>query len=102
VSLALFAAVFPVFYVIYKNSVIHDGWRHLTFAYPAMAVCAGLFWNELANFFSEKKYIQWAVYGAIGTCSALMRGPLSLCQSQNAIRVFQSYCGRYQRGVWGI
>ncbi len=66
VSLALFAAVFPVFYVIYKNSVIHDGWRHLTFAYPAMAVCAGLFWNELANFFSEKKYVQWAVYGALG------------------------------------
>jgi hypothetical protein len=26
---ALFAAVFPVFYIIYKDSVIHDGWRHL-------------------------------------------------------------------------
>ena len=65
VSLALFAAVFPVFYVIYKNSVIHDGWRHLTFAYPTLAVAAGLFWNELASFFSEKKYAQWAVYGGM-------------------------------------
>ncbi|MFN0033457.1 MAG: tetratricopeptide repeat protein [Saprospiraceae bacterium] len=70
VVLAFFAAVFPVFYVIYKNSVIHDGWRHLTFAYPPLAVCAGLFWNELANIFSEKKYAQWAVYGAMGLLCA--------------------------------
>jgi len=68
-SLAFFAAIFPVFYVIYKNSVIHDGWRHLTFAYPPMAVCAGLFWNELADIFTGKKYAQWAVYGAMGLLS---------------------------------
>lgn len=66
VLLALFAAVFPVFYIIYKHSVIHDGWRHLTFAYPPMAVAAGLFWNELARIFSNKKALQYAVYGALG------------------------------------
>jgi Tfp pilus assembly protein PilF len=66
VSMVLFAAVFPVFYVIYKNSVIHDGWRHLTFAYPPLAICAGLFWNELAEFFSGRKQLQWAVYGITG------------------------------------
>ncbi|MBK8195339.1 MAG: tetratricopeptide repeat protein [Lewinellaceae bacterium] len=66
VMLTLFAAVFPVFYVIYKNSVIHDGWRHLTFAYPPLCVAAALFWNELANAFSGKKYVQWAVYGVVG------------------------------------
>jgi len=65
VILALFTAIFPVFYVIYKNSVIHDGWRHLTFAYPSIVVCAALFWNELASFFEEKKYAQWAVYGSM-------------------------------------
>ena len=66
VLLTLFAAIFPVFYVIYKNSVIHDGWRHLTFAYPPLCVAAALFWNELANAFSGKKYVQWAVYGVVG------------------------------------
>ncbi len=70
VLLAFFAAIFPVFYVVYKNSVIHDGWRHLTFAYPAMVVCAALFWNELLKFFSEKKYAQWAVFGAVGLLCA--------------------------------
>jgi len=70
VVLAFFAAIFPVFYVIYKNSVIHDGWRHLTFAYPPLVVCAALFWNELAQIFAEKKYLQWAVYGAMGLLCA--------------------------------
>jgi hypothetical protein len=64
ISLALFGAVFPVFYVVYKNAVIHDGWRHLTFAYPPMVVLAGLFWNELINLFTGKKGLQYAVYGA--------------------------------------
>lgn len=66
VALALFAAIFPVFYVIYKNSVIHDGWRHLTFAYPPMCVVAALVWNERIGFFQGKKYAQWAVYGVMG------------------------------------
>jgi Tfp pilus assembly protein PilF len=65
VSLAMFAAIFPVFYVIYKNSVIHDGWRHLTFAYPPMCVVAALVWNERIDFFKGKKYAQWATYGAM-------------------------------------
>ncbi|MCB9353917.1 MAG: tetratricopeptide repeat protein [Lewinellaceae bacterium] len=64
VMMVLFAGIFPVYYVIYKNSVIHDGWRHLTFAYPPICVAAGLFWHELARTFSERKYAQWAVYGA--------------------------------------
>ncbi len=66
VLLAGFAAVFPVFYIIYKNSIIHDGWRHLTFAYPPLCVVAGLFWHELATFFSGKKVMQYAVFGVLG------------------------------------
>ena len=66
VFMALFTAVFPVFFVIYKHSVIHDGWRHLTFSYPPLCVAAALFWNELARVFSGKKYAQWAVYGVMG------------------------------------
>jgi Tfp pilus assembly protein PilF len=49
IGMVLFAGVFPVFYVIYKHSVLHDGWRHLTFAYPPIALAAGLAWNELSR-----------------------------------------------------
>lgn len=66
VALVLFAGIFPVFYIIYKHSVIHDGWRHLTFAYPPIAAAAGLFWNELANIFSGKKALQTAVFVVFG------------------------------------
>jgi Tfp pilus assembly protein PilF len=62
VSMAFFAAVFPVFYVIYKNSVIHDGWRHLTFAYPPMVVCASLCWKQFGTLsFWPKKYAPYIV-----------------------------------------
>lgn len=66
VLLVLFAGVFPVFYIIYKHSVIHDGWRHLTFAYPPLVVAAALFWNEAARLLSAKKGMQYAVYGLLG------------------------------------
>ncbi len=66
IALVYFAAVFPVAYIIYKHSVIHDGWRHLTFAYPPLCILAALFWNELATFFSAKKAVQYAVFGAMG------------------------------------
>ncbi|MCC6461301.1 MAG: tetratricopeptide repeat protein [Saprospiraceae bacterium] len=66
VSMVLFAGIFPVVYIIYKHSVIHDGWRHLTFAYPPLVVAAALFWNELARYFSAKKVAQYAVFGAMG------------------------------------
>lgn len=68
--LLFFAAVFPVYYVIFQDSVIHDGWRHLTFVYPPLAVLAGLFWNELANIFSTKKALQYAVFGVMGLLMA--------------------------------
>lgn len=70
VLMVLFAGIFPVFYIIYKHSVIHDGWRHLTFAYPPLAVCAGLFWNELAQVFTEKKTLQYVIYAAFGALLA--------------------------------
>ena len=66
VFMVLFTAVFPVAYIIYKDSVIHDGWRHLTFVYPSLVVAAALFWNELVQYFSEKKALQYATYGVLG------------------------------------
>ncbi len=70
VFLAIFACVFPVFYVIYKKSTIHDGWRHLTFAYPTLVVCAALFWNELSKIFEGKKAVQYAVIAGLGLTMA--------------------------------
>lgn len=41
----LFSAVFPVFWVIYKNSNLYGGIRHLLFVMPVMVVVAARFWS---------------------------------------------------------
>ncbi len=41
----LFTAVFPVFWVIYKNSNLYGGIRHLLFVMPVMVVVAARFWS---------------------------------------------------------
>ena len=108
VFLAFFAAVFPVFYVIYKNSVIHDGWRHLTFAYPPMVVCAALFWNELLRTFDGKKYAKWAVYGALGLLSAdaaafiLMNSKMPYVYFNPLVGGTAGAYGKFETDYWGI
>lgn len=68
VSLLLFAALFPVIYVIYKDSVLHDGWRHLTFAYPAMVVLSTLFFLTLEDLFgaAKNKILTYGLYAIVG------------------------------------
>lgn len=44
VWLAVFATLFPIAYVIVRDSTLHDGWRHLLFVYPPMVVWAVLCW----------------------------------------------------------
>jgi hypothetical protein len=66
VLLVAFAAVFPLAYVMYKNSNLYDGWRHFTFVYPSIAILAGLFWNELTVLWKENKAIKIAVVAFFG------------------------------------
>lgn len=65
VLMALFAAVFPLFYIIYKNSILHDGWRHLIFVYPTMVVMAVLFFITLEDVLKENKVGKYALYAVV-------------------------------------
>src|SRR5690606_7221236 len=38
----VFAAFFPIFYMIYKNSSVYDSWRHVFFLYPFWVLMAAL------------------------------------------------------------
>lgn len=44
-----FAAVFPVFWVIYQNSNLYGGIRHLLFVIPPMVVLGGRFWSGMVH-----------------------------------------------------
>lgn len=108
VSLVLFAAIFPVFYVVYKDSVLHDGWRHLTFAYPAIAIAAALFWNELSKMFGSIKPVKYAIYGVF----ALMLADSTAFIFQNSKFPYTYFnplvggtdgaFGKYETDYWGV
>jgi tetratricopeptide (TPR) repeat protein len=108
VALVLFAAVFPVFYVVYKNATLHDGWRHLTFAYPPMAVAAGLFWNEGMRLFAGKRFARYAVIAAMGLLMAdavafFARYPrISYLYFNPIAGGVKGAYGNYETDYWGI
>jgi hypothetical protein len=47
--LVLFAALFPLLYMIYKNSSVYDTWRHVFFVYPFWVIMAALGWAYLGD-----------------------------------------------------
>ncbi|MCC6725520.1 MAG: tetratricopeptide repeat protein, partial [Saprospiraceae bacterium] len=65
VIMTLFAAIFPVFYVVYKDSTLHDGWRHLTFVYPPMVAMAAVFFAKLEDMFSSNKVGKYAIWAVL-------------------------------------
>ncbi|MBK8699312.1 MAG: tetratricopeptide repeat protein [Saprospiraceae bacterium] len=40
--LLLFAILFPLVYIMYKNSNVYGGWRHVLFVYPPMVILSAL------------------------------------------------------------
>ncbi|MFI5196365.1 MAG: hypothetical protein ACHQD8_04685 [Chitinophagales bacterium] len=63
-SFLFFAALFPLFYVIYKKSPLYDGWRHLFFIYPPLMTLSALTFISLINKL-KNKYGKYAVAGLL-------------------------------------
>lgn len=62
VSVLWFAALFPLFYLTYKDSALYDGWRQLLFVYPSLLLLAALFWETLIR---RKAAWQWGVLAGV-------------------------------------
>jgi len=54
-----FSVIFPLAYVVYKNSNVYGGWRHLLFVFPPMAVISGITFDSIAGFL-KSKYLKYA------------------------------------------
>lgn len=65
VFMLVFASFFPLIYIIVKDSILHDGWRHLMFIYPSMVVLAVLGWMTIEKRFSANRNILYAIYGVL-------------------------------------
>lgn len=66
VIMAAFAGIFPVAYIIATDAILYDGWRHLLFAYPALAILAALFWVEADIRVSSKPIFRYALWAVLG------------------------------------
>lgn len=109
VLLMLFASIFPVFYIIYKDSILHDGWRHLMFVYPSMVVVATLFWMQLESLFQNKSVnVKYAVYGIL---TILMLEPtIFIARNLHYPYVYfnpigggiKGAYGNYETDYWGV
>ncbi len=107
-ALALFSFFFPIFYVIAKNSLLYDGWRHLIFVYPGMLLFASTAWLYLMDRFREKMQMRYVILGLF---------VLSLLEPAWFITKNSSYpyvyfnplsggishaFGRYETDYWGV
>ena len=45
----LFAALFPLLYMMYKHSSVYDTWRHVFFVYPFWAIMGAMGWMLLGD-----------------------------------------------------
>ncbi|MFC2115174.1 tetratricopeptide repeat protein [Bacteroidota bacterium] len=49
-----FVVVFPIAYIVYKESNVYGGWRHLLFVFPAMAILSGIAWDQLIRLLNHR------------------------------------------------
>ena len=55
-----FAVIFPLAYVVYKESNVYGGWRHILFIFPPMVVIAGITIDSVARIL-RSRYLKYAL-----------------------------------------
>lgn len=108
VGLTCFAALFPVAYIIYKDSILHDGWRHLTFVYPPMVIMAVLGWLRLEEMLLSARTALYVLYAAAAI--ALAEPALFIARNFSFPYVYfnplnggiNNAYGQFETDYWGI
>ena len=59
-----FAVIFPLAYVVYKESNVYGGWRHILFIFPPMVVISGITLDSIARIF-KSRYLKYALIPVI-------------------------------------
>jgi len=55
-----FAVIFPLAYVVYKQSNVYGGWRHIMFVFPPMVIIAGITLDSVARIL-KSRYLKYAL-----------------------------------------
>ncbi len=66
----LFVSIFPVFYIILKESNVYGGWRHVSFIYPGLVALSAVGIITLINYI-QIRYLKWTVVGVVAVLAFL-------------------------------
>ena len=55
-----FSVIFPLAYVVYKNSNVYGGWRHLLFVFTPMVIISGITIDSTVRYL-KSKYLKYAL-----------------------------------------
>ncbi|MCB0705614.1 MAG: tetratricopeptide repeat protein, partial [Saprospiraceae bacterium] len=108
INLLLFTSLFPLAYIIYKDSLLHDGWRHLMFVYPGLVILAALFWLELEQILQRPNWAKPALYGVVGIllllpASFIVRNPhLAYVYFNELSGGLRGAYGQFETDYWGV
>jgi len=109
VGVLLFAGVFPIAYVILKDSNLYDGWRHLLFAGFPLLVLSALAWEHLIAAVEQRqsrnRYFALGLLGALALPALLfiLRNPFYPYVYFNPLAGgLQGAYGYYETDYWGI
>lgn len=109
IFIALFSAIFPVLYVIYKDSNMYNQWRHLLFVYPGIIITASLALYTIYEWLVAKNKIASFVFiGAIAVASLssllhiVQNKALSFIYYNEAVGGVKSQFGKNETDYWGM
>lgn len=106
--LLVFASLFPLFYVIYKDSILHDGWRHLIFVYPSMIVLAAMGWIFIEEKLKHQQMVTYAIWGMLAL--TVIEPAIFILRNTHLPYVYfnplgggiSSAFGKYETDYWGV
>lgn len=109
VFIGFFAAIFPVIYVIYKDSNMYNQWRHLLFVYPGIVIVSALALNHIHEFLNKRNIIAGRVFLILLLLAMLPSAThiaknkqLSFVYYNEATGGVRAQLGRNETDYWGM
>jgi hypothetical protein len=59
VTLVIFSVIFPLVYIMLRDSVVYDGIRHVMFIVPSLAVLAAVSYEKILSTLESLKRLRW-------------------------------------------
>ena len=109
VGMLAFAFVFPVLYILYKQSNLYTGMRHLLFLVPPLVVLAALGWDyTIRKFEKRNNTIALVIAGSMGVLALFplshifMNFKTTYVYFNELVGGVKGALGNYEMDYWGV